>query len=258
MLYRPETEEIEREVALERHDAQEPTLADYARVVWGGRWLILALMALATLTSLVVSVNLPKMFTAQATVMPLGAERAGGLASALSGSLGGALGIENPNDKLLAVLQSRRVAGMAVDALGLDLVFGQAAGRQLTKDEAIEAMQRSIVKVSGGVRGVITVRVQWRDPVLAAAIANATISATGQFLNERSISMNFQVLDEAVPPLKPSGPSVRLNVAMAVLVSAFAGVVLVFVRDYVRALRGRRVLNGRNMADGFENGSRGE
>lgn len=260
MLYRPETEPIEREqdLGLMAHDEQEPTLADYSRVVWGGKWLILAMVLLVTGTTAAVSFNTPKTFTAQATVMPLGAERGGGLASALSGSLGGALGIENPTDKLLAVLQSRKVAGMVVEDLHLPELLTQASGRQPTRDEAIEAVQNGVVKVSGGGRGLITVRAQWRDPVLAAAIANATIAATGRFLNERSISMNFQVLDEAVPALRPSGPRVRLNVAMAFVVSTFAGLVLVFVREYVSGLRGRRAFNGRNGSEGVPNGFRSE
>ncbi len=253
MPYRPETEPIEREQTLDllvhdAHENREPTLEDYARVIWGGRWLILALVAAATTATLVVTLKTPKTFTAQTTIMPLGQERAGGLASALSGSLGGALGIENPSDKLVAVLQSRTVAGMVVEGLGLDTVLAQAMGRKPTRDEAIEAMQKGVVKVSGGTRGVITVRAEWRDPALAAAIANATVSAAGRFLNERSISMNFQVLDEAVPPAKKSGPRVRVNVAVAMVLSALTALMIVFVREYIRGVRERHALNGRRMA----------
>ena len=257
MLYRPETEPIEREQDLDLlvHDDREPTLEDYARVVWGGRWLIVALVAAATTATLVVTLNTPRTFTAQATIMPLGQDRGGGLASALSGSFGGALGIENPNDKLVAVLQSRKVAGMVVEGLGLDTVLAQASGRKPTRDEAIEAVQKGVVKVSGGTRGVITVRAQWRDPALAAAIANATVSAAGRFLNERSISMNFQVLDEAVAPTKKSGPKVRVNVAVAFVSSALTALFIVFVREYVRGVRERRALNGRRMPEGLGNGS---
>jgi len=254
--YRPETEPIERDETLEFevHDDREPTLEDYARVVWGGRWLILALVTAATTAALIVSLDIPKTFTAQTTIMPLGQERAGGLASALSGSFGGALGIDNPSDKLVAVLQSRRVAGMVVEELGLEKVLAQTTGRQPTRDEAIEAMQKDVVKVSGGTRGVITVRAQWRDRALAAAIANATVSAAGRFLNERSISMNFQVLDEAVPPLKPTGPKVRLNVAVAAVLSALAALMIVFVREYVRGVRGRKSFSGRRAPDGVNGG----
>ncbi len=257
MLYRPETEPIERERDLDllAREEQEPTLADYARVVWGGRWLILTLVTVATTAALAASLNIPKTFTAQTTIMPLGQERAGGLASALSGSLGGALGIENPSDKLVAVLQSRRVAGMVVDELGLEAVFAQATGKKPTRDEAIETVQKGIVKVSGVGRGIITVRAQWRDPALAAAIANAAISSAGRFLNERSISMNFQILDEAVPPLRPSGPRVRLNVAVAGGLSVFAALFIVFVLEYVKGVRERHSFNGRKTAKGFENGS---
>ncbi len=259
MPYRPETEPIEREQTLDllvhdAHEDREPTLEDYARVVWGGRWLILALVAAATTATLVVTLKTPKTFTAQTTIMPLGQERAGGLASALSGSFGGALGIENPSDKLVAVLQSRTVAGMVVEGLGLDTVLAQAMGRKPTRDEAIEAMQKGVVKVSGGTRGVITVRAQWRDPALAAAIANATVSAAGRFLNERSISMNFQVLDEAVPPTKKSGPRVRVNVAVAVVLSALTALMIVFVREYIRGVRERKSFNGRRAPDGAGSG----
>jgi len=258
--YRPETELIEREQTLDLlvHDApddREPTLEDYARVVWGGRWLIGVLVAVTTTAVLVVTLNTPKTFTAQATIMPLGQDRGGGLASAFSGSLGGSLGIENPNDKLVAVLQSRAVAGMVVEGLGLDRVLAQASGRKPTRDEAIEAVQKGVVKVSGSVRGVITVRAQWRDPALAAAIANATVAAAGRFLNERSISMNFQVLDEAVPPAKKSGPRVRVNVAVAAVLAALAALMIVFVREYVRGVRGRHAANARPVPDGSGSGS---
>ncbi len=260
MSYRPETESIEREQALDllvhdAHDDREPTLEDYARVVWGGRWLIVVLVAVTTTAVLVVTLNMPKTFTAQATIMPLGQDRGGGLASALSGSLGGSLGIENPNDKLVAVLQSRKVAGMVVEGLGLDTVLAQASGRKPTRDEAIEAVQKDVVKVSGSVRGVITVRAQWRDPALAAAIANATVAAAGRFLNERSISMNFQVLDEAVPPTKKSGPNIRLNVAVAAILSALAALMIVFVREYIRGIRERRAANVRRMPEDVDGGS---
>lgn len=257
VLYRPETEEVEREreVGLTTHEDSEPTLADYARIVWGGRWLILALVTVATTAALALSLSMPKTYIAQTTIMPLGQDRAGGLASALSGSLGGALGIENPNEKLVAVLNSRRVAGMVVDELGLEAVLAQATGKKPTRDEAIETLQRGLVKVSGVGRGIITVRAQWRDPAVTAAIANATISSAGRFLNERSISMNFQILDEAVPPLRPSGPRVRLNVGMAIVLSAFVALFIVFLREYVRGVREHRSFTGRNRPSGFENGS---
>ncbi len=253
MLYRPETEPIEREQGLDvpARDDQEPTLADYARVVWGGRWLIVTLVTVAAMAALAASLSMPKTFTAQTTIMPLGQERAGGLASALSGSLGGALGLENPNEKLVAVLQSRRVAGMVVDELGLEAVLAQATGKRPTRDEAIETLQKSVLKVSGLGRGIITVRAQWRDPALAAAIANAAVSSAGRFLNERSISMNFQILDEAVPPLKPSGPRVRLNVALASILSAFVALFIVFVREYIKGVREHGSFNGRNTSNGF-------
>jgi len=256
MLYRPETEPIEREQDLDLlvHDDREPTLEDYARVVWGGRWLIVALVAAATTATLVVTLKTPKTFTAQTTIMPLGQERAGGLASALSGSLGGALGFENPSEKLVAVLQSRRVTSMVVEQLGLEGRLAQTAGRQPTRDEAIEAL-KGIVKISGGGRSLITVRAEWRDPALAAAIANATVSAAGRFLNERSISMNFQILDEAVPPAKKSGPRVRVNVAVAAVLSALTALMIVFVREYVRGVHERQAVNGRRMPEGLGNGS---
>jgi uncharacterized protein involved in exopolysaccharide biosynthesis len=238
VAYRPEIEPAEREPDLEflvEEADREPTLLDYARVVWGGRWLILALVVVATGSAVGLSMMMPKTYIAQATLMPLGQDRAAGL-SALAGSLGGALGMESPSVKLMAVLQSRTVADQVVSALDLENVLGQGKTPKPTRAMTIETFQKSVLKISAS-RGVIAVSAQWGDPALAAAIANASVSAAGRFLNDRSISISFQILDEAVPPSQPSGPSIRLNVAVAFVLSVFAALLVVFVRQYLRGLR---------------------
>jgi uncharacterized protein involved in exopolysaccharide biosynthesis len=238
VAYRPEIEPAEREPDLEflvEEADREPTLLDYARVVWGGRWLILALVVVATGSAVGLSMMMPKTYIAQATLMPLGQDRGAGL-SALTESLGGALGMENPSAKLMSVLQSRTVAESVVNALDLESVFGQGKATKPTRASVIETLQKSVLKVSAS-RGVIAVSAQWGDPALAAAIANASVSAAGRFLNDRSISTSFQILDEAVPPSQPSGPSIRLNVAVAFVLSVFAALLVVFVRQYLRGLR---------------------
>jgi uncharacterized protein involved in exopolysaccharide biosynthesis len=216
-------------------DEREPTILDYARVLWGGRWVIMAIVFAAIAGAIGISLIMPKSYTAKATLMPLGPDRGAGL-SALSGALSGALSMDSPGAKLTAVLQSRTVAEDVVGKLNLEPVLGAGRGSQPPRAELIEYFQKRVLKVSTS-QGMIVVKAVWRDPDLAAGIANAAVLSAARYLNEHSISTSFQILDEAVPPVKPSGPNVVLNVAVALVSSSMAAVFIVFIRQHLRELR---------------------
>jgi uncharacterized protein involved in exopolysaccharide biosynthesis len=209
----------------------EPTILDYARVFWGGRWVILALTLLGTAAAVGISLNMPKSYTAKATLMPLGLDRGGGLSA-----LAGALSIENPGMKLMAVLQSRTVAEDVVATLNLEPALADGREPPPTRAELIESFQKRALKVAAS-QGMIVVKAVWRDPELSAKIANAAVLSAARYLNEHSISTSFQILDEAVPPPKPSSPKIALNTAAAFVLSGFASICLVFIRQYLREVR---------------------
>ncbi|HET8761507.1 MAG TPA: Wzz/FepE/Etk N-terminal domain-containing protein [Nitrospiria bacterium] len=219
------------EPAADQRPEDEPTILDYARVLWGGRWLILVITLLVTAAAVGISLTMSKSYTAKSTLMPLGLDRGGGL-----GALAGALSIENPGMKLMAVLQSRTVAEDVVGKLNLEPEFAVGRDRAPTHAEVIESFQKRVLKVTAS-QGMIVVKAAWRDPELSAKIANTAVLSAARYLNEHSISTSFQILDEAVAPAKPSSPKIALNTAAAFVLSGFAAVCLVFIRQYLREVR---------------------
>lgn len=223
------------EPAADLRPEDEPTILDYARVLWGGRWLILALTVLATVAAMGISLTMTKSYTASATLMPLGPDRGAGL-GALSGALSGALAMDSPGMKLMAVLQSRTVAEDVVGKLNMEAEFAVGRDPKPTRAEVIESFHSRVLKVTAS-QGMIVVKAVWRDPALSAKIANTAVLSAARYLNEHSISTSFQILDEAVPPANPSSPKVALTAAVAFVLSGFVAVCLVFIRQYLREVR---------------------
>jgi protein tyrosine kinase modulator len=229
----------------------EPTLLDYWNVVKKGRWLILSLFFSTVLATLIISLMLPKIYQARTTILPLSQEQ-GGLSAALSASplagLGGLPGIQSPTDKLLVVLQSRTVAEEVIKKLDLLRLFNEDQWdtahadwkdpeKKPMMEDVIKKLQSSVINVSSDRRGVVTLTAEWRNPVLAARIANAYVDALSGFLNEHSINTNFQVIDPAVPPERKFKPSIRQNLILAGVVSLFVGLALVFFREYWESVK---------------------
>ena len=226
----------------------EPTLLDYWDVIKRGRWLLITLVLSTVFATLILSLLMPKLYQARTTILPMGQEQSG-LSAALSASplaaLGGLPGIQNPTDKLMIVLQSRTVAEEVIKKLDLLRIFNEEQWDTAHADwkdpekkpmleDAIRKLQKEVINVSSDRRGVVTLTAEWRNPALAATIANAYVDASSKFLNEHSINTNFQVIDPAVPPERKSKPGIRQNMMLAGVVSLFLGLALVFFREYWR------------------------
>lgn len=151
----------------------EPTLLDYAAVVWRHRWMIGALCTVALAAAAVFSLVSPRVYEATATLLapkegPGGGLLGGAAVSALLREVPGlAIPSLTPNrDMLVSLLKSRTLAQAVVDRFGL-----QARYRARFAEDAVRALQdRTDIKVSR--EGVISVRVEDTDPHMAAAIAN--------------------------------------------------------------------------------------
>jgi tyrosine-protein kinase Etk/Wzc len=151
----------------------EPTLLDYAAVVWRHRWMIGGLCTVALAAAAVFSLVSPRVYEATATLLapkegPGGGLLGGAAVSALLREVPGlAIPSLTPNrDMLVSLLKSRTLAQAVVDRFGL-----QARYRARFAEDAVRALQdRTDIKVSR--EGVISVRVEDTDPHMAAAIAN--------------------------------------------------------------------------------------
>jgi uncharacterized protein involved in exopolysaccharide biosynthesis len=226
----------------------EVNLLDYWNVIRRRKTMLIALFTVSVIAALVVSLLLPKYY--KSTTVVIAAESgAGGLGAALStlpfaGALAGAAGIQTPADKIMVVLKSRTVAEAVIQRFNLLRVFNEDrwdGGRNTWKDpgdpplmqDAVKYLTESVAAFSKSKEGAITLIVEWKDPKLAADMANFYIAALTSFLNEKAINVTIQVVDRAVPAERKSRPKIKLNMALAGVMSAFIGVFIAFFLEYL-------------------------
>jgi uncharacterized protein involved in exopolysaccharide biosynthesis len=146
------------------------------------------------------------LYRAEVTVAPVSDEGAmsalGGLASQFGGLAsfaGVGLGKGRNWDEAIAVLRSRHLVEELVRREGLiPVLFPRKAGlldmaatrtKQPTIGDAVLRLQRSVMQVREDTKsGLVTVRVDWFDPQLAANWANEIVAMADAELREKAIS----------------------------------------------------------------------
>jgi uncharacterized protein involved in exopolysaccharide biosynthesis len=227
---------------------EEINLLDYWNVIWRRKTALIALVMTSVLITMVVSFQLPKYYTSEAVIITTSSE-SGGLGAALSvlpvaGVLAGAGGIQTSADKVMVILKSRSIAEAVIKKFNLIKAFNEKKwdavkgtwkdpGKPPLLEDAVKELTRKIVQVKKSREGAITVSVEWKDPQLAADIANYYVSSLAGFLNEKAINLTVQVVDRAVPAERKSSPKIRLQMTMAGAVSLFIGVLIAFVLEYL-------------------------
>ena len=144
------------------------------------KWLILKITAGFALVALLISLFLPKKYTATTTVLP--PQQGSSLSSAIMsqiGSLGslGALagssmGLKNPNDMFVAMFKSRTVEDAMINRFGL-----MAEYKQKYMSTARKALEGHITVEAGTKDNLIHISVEDKDPKRAADMANAYVDA---------------------------------------------------------------------------------
>jgi uncharacterized protein involved in exopolysaccharide biosynthesis len=64
-------------------------------------------------------------------------------------------------------------------------------------------------------------------------MANSYVTALTAFLNQKAINVTVQVVDRAVPAERKSRPKIRLNMALAGIMSLFVGLFIAFFLEYI-------------------------
>ena len=184
------------------------------RLLWRDRRLITIVTAIATICGIVVSVSVPARYESSTKILPSppslldrystiarpGADVVAGLAGL--GQAGGA-----PNDRFVALLQSRVVADRIVDQFGLMHLFNARH-----RFEARMALAQHMSIQQDRKTGIITITYSDHDPNRAVAIAqayvmqlekfNAEMNTTGahlerEFLEQRAQEVDKQLQDAA-------------------------------------------------------------
>ncbi len=177
---------------MERED--EINLLDYWRVI-RKRWKIIAwIFGVSVITAGVISLLMSPIYRAKTTLMPL--ESSGSQLSAAMRNLGSLpfVGGMVPSiggasaDKLVAVLQSRTVSEDVILALDLiKVLFEEDRDEPPTIQDAVRSLTEA-TKITDDKKGLISVSVEYKDPGIAADIANQYTIALQRFLNENALS----------------------------------------------------------------------
>ncbi len=154
---------------------EEINLLDYWRVLVKRKKYIALIGGMAFVTSIVVSLLLPKIYAAQTSILPpqqdtmslaFGAKQMGG---AMEGLAGGLLGLKTPADLWVGILKSNTVNDAIIDRFKLKEGF-----KTKTIEETRKAL-KDVVKILKEKEGIISITVEGRDPKRAAQMANAFI-----------------------------------------------------------------------------------
>lgn len=170
------------------------------------RWkLLLAVLIVTAGVGLIASFLLGKRYQAELVAMPRTGYGQGGLLNALGGQLGGladlaGIGMQDGGGRAEAVatLRSHLLARQMIQQDDLlpvlfssdwDAATHRWAHRSRTLNDGVLLFDRRILSVIEDHRtGVVTVRVEWKDPEQAAAWANELVTRSNDRLREQAIA----------------------------------------------------------------------
>ena len=154
----------------EDENSDEISILDLLLVIAAGKKLIIALTFFCGIAAGLVAFLTTETFTATAVILP---PQQSSSASALLGQLGGlagqSLGIKNPADAYIGILESRTVADLMIRQFGLQELYE----KENLSDTRNQLKNISAFKSTNS--GMITISVTNKDPQLAADMANAYV-----------------------------------------------------------------------------------
>lgn len=117
------------------------------------------------------------------------------------------------------ILKSDTVLQEVIDNLGLNMTTKQLAG---------------IISVSGvNETAVFNITVKYKDPGIAAAIANGISDVAPEILVRTLKASSVEIISPAELNSNPVSPNVRLNTLVSLLLGLFSGVVLSFLIEFL-------------------------
>lgn len=159
-------------------DGDEISLLDLLIVLAERKRIILWVTAVFAVVAIVISLILPKRYTASVSLLPpqqnssMGAALASQLGSlgGMAALAGGGLGLKNPNDQFVAMLKSRTVEDAMVQHFGLMQEY-----REKYPSDARKTFEKYATVDGSGKDGLIRISIDARDPNRAAELANGYV-----------------------------------------------------------------------------------
>ncbi len=226
---------------------EEINLLDYWNVLCRRKTMIIGLFTVVVILTVIISMQMPKYYKSEAVIIASSSE-SGGLGTALSsiplaGALAGSIGgLSTPADKILVFLKSRTVAEMVIRRFDLMHVFYKSKWDTAKSawidpenpprmEDAVKYLSKSVADFKKDKSGSVTITVEWKDPKLAAEMANYYIAALTEVLKDKSVNTTVQIVDHAVSAERKSRPKITLNIALAGITSLFIGVFIAFLLE---------------------------
>lgn len=175
-------------LALHPGPAEPAQFPEWLLIIAKRKSLILKFTAATAILSVIVSLLLPKFYTAQTRIMPPQQNQSLSMTAMLSqlGPLaalaGQGLGLRNPGDIYVTMLKSDTIADAIIDKFSLMNVY-----RSKFRVDARKSLARNS-EIAAGKEGIISISVDDRDPKRAADIANAYASELEQLSRTLAIS----------------------------------------------------------------------
>jgi uncharacterized protein involved in exopolysaccharide biosynthesis len=180
----------ERDAELPKR-AEDIGLLDIAIALAKRKKLVLGFPFLVTAATVVVLLISPDIYTATARLMPpqqsqssaaalLGA--LSGVPGGMSGSIGAALGLKNPNDLYVGILKGHTIADTLIERFDLKKLYETP-----TQVETRAALER-MTAITAARDGLIVIEVDDDDPERAANIANAYVEELDRLTQRLAVS----------------------------------------------------------------------
>lgn len=157
-----------------KHDDEEVNSLDLLTIIARKKFYIVGIPLLAGIIAGGLSLLMPNIYTGTASVLPPQQSQSGssailGQLGALGGMSGSALGLKNPSDLYIGMLNSRTVADSIIERFKLQSVYDT---KTLT-DTRLTLSSSSTI--GSGKEGIIVIDVKDKDPKRAAALANGYV-----------------------------------------------------------------------------------
>jgi uncharacterized protein involved in exopolysaccharide biosynthesis len=168
-----------------------PSMFDTLLALARRKWLIFGMAAAGAIIAAVVALLVPPQYTGTALIMPPAQQQSTaasllGQLGPIAGLAGHDLGIKNPNDLYIGILQGRTIADELVRKFDLQKLYDV--------DTMMEARKRlaELSSISSGKDSLIKISVDDRDPQRAAALANAYVDQLYKQTNRLALTESAQ------------------------------------------------------------------
>lgn len=214
---------------------EEITLRDFVRAVWRSKWWLMLTVPVVMAATAYVSLQMPKIYRANAILVPPEVDQAWPTPDGLKTRFGAAAigGAIKPGttatDVIIGILKSRRLALAAIEKFDLRRVYPAQAWLKLPRlpwqegdgepklSEILEALaDRTDIRVTK--EGLLSISVEDPDPKRAAAIVAfylEELQRANMDLQTTYTRYLARVLDSPIVPDKKVKPRVTLNTLIA-------------------------------------------